>query len=406
MKKFRLLPAVAAICGIVFGAFAAEPAAPRFSIKVLPTRAVNIDDQFSGILPKRPPLIPTVSRAVAGEPFEVRVFYRGAAIRYGCVSLTGKLAVVDPAGKRTEVPLKGKALSQSGIKGDTGGVFVLPMALKVVFEPNEPRGKYVFEVELSDLFAGKTARAVAEVEFAAEPRPAAAESGEAWKKLENYYREPSPEYILSAFGEFLANLPRQKEREKQSFNPLPQLAFFYFLLKENPQCVDAFAAEVKKLHGEEKYLGGVVLHFAAPRAADGCISAEGREFIRKQLPSDPFVFDKATAPWQLDVCWAEFMVRGTRAPVMKVVDAMGMAPQSLTVEQYKKIANPTEEDKQRLFRGITVSAACWSMGSLAKRHDLLRWYVEAALVRGEIKDPVAAALAAKSIGMRVETKRR
>ena len=46
-------------------------------------------------------------------------------------------------------------------------------------------------------------------------------------------------------------------------------------------------------------------------------------------------------------------------------------------------------------------ASQWSIRSLAKQHHLVRYYIEAALKRGEIKDPFVGAVAAKAIGMKV-----
>ena len=91
---------------------------------------------------------------------------------------------------------------------------------------------------------------------------------------------------------------------------------------------------------------------------------------------------------------------------MKVVEAMGLANDALTIEKFKQIAEPTQEDKRKLMNGLMVRAAMWSCGSLAKTHPLVRFYVEAALVRGEIKDPLTAALAAKAIGMKVKTEKK
>ena len=50
---------------------------------------------------------------------------------------------------------------------------------------------------------------------------------------------------------------------------------------------------------------------------------------------------------------------------------------------------------------MTAVAAQWSLRSLAQNHPLIRYYVEAALRRKEISDPVAAAIAARAIGMQV-----
>lgn len=379
----------------VFAAVAATEKQPGFSARIIPTKAANIADQFAGILPNRPPFFSKVSKVVCGEPFKVEIVFFGAKIRNGGIDLTGKLVMTDPAGKRNVIPLHSHIKK---VSGDTAGVFLLPQNLVVICEPKDPKGKYTFDMELTD-GANRTAKASASVEYAekVDPEPGV----KAFEKIANYYRKPCPEYIIPAFREFLANLPKQKAREKNNYNPLPQLAFFYFLLKENPQCVPAFAGLFKTLHNEEKYLAAVVLNYVSESSAKA-LNANQRNAIKKQLPANPFQFEKAVFPWQLDICWAEFFVRGTKAPLMKIVAAMSLANDSVTIEQYKKLAKPTPEDQRKLMNGLTVMAAQWSLGSLAKKHPLIRFYVEAALVRGEVKDPIAGALAAKAVGMQVK----
>ncbi|MBR4884468.1 MAG: hypothetical protein IKZ33_04060, partial [Lentisphaeria bacterium] len=126
--------------------------------------------------------------------------------------------------------------------------------------------------------------------------------------------------------------------------------------------------------------------------------------LKKQFETvkkNPFVVDQVSEPWQLDVCWAEFMVRGTRTPVLKVLNSLSLAQKGITVEDYKKIAKPTPEDQRKLMNGIVASAAQWSIQSISKQHPLLKYYIEAVLKRQELKDPIAMALAAKAIGMEV-----
>ena len=392
----KILFALLVFASFLTAAVRAADAKVDFSVKILPTRAVNLEDQFRGILPNRPPFVPTSTRVSCGEPFEIAVFFAGATIRDRAIKLDGKIVATDAKGKKTEIPLKTEIPKASG---DVSGVFLLPQSLRVICEQDDPKGPMQFEVELTDRFSGKTAKASASVEYGdpAVPEPDA----KAFDKIGAYYRSPCPEYIIPAFREFLANLPKQKEREKANFNPLPQLAFFYFLLKENPQCVPAFAELFKTLHNEEKFLAAVVLAFASEESAK-CLSPEQRKAIGEQFPKDPFKFEKAVEAWQLDVCWAEFLVRGTKAPVMKIVNAMSLASDSITIPEFKKIAKPTPQDQRKLMNGLTVMAAQWSLGSLAKSHPLIFYYVEAALTRSEVKDPVAAILAAKAVGIPVD----
>ena len=395
MKK--ILSALFVMTALFTAVFAAETKT-GFSVRIAPTKAVNLQDQFSGILPNRPPFVPELTRVSCGEPFNVEIFFAGATVRDGSIKLDGKIFVTNPQGKKDEIPFKTEIPK---VSGDVSGVFLLPQALRVICEPDDPRGPMLFEVELTDCFSGKTVTSSARVEYTDPAVPE--QDAKAFDKVSEYYRKPCPEYIIPAFREFLANLPKQKEREKASFNPLPQLAFFYFLLKENPQCVPAFAELFKTLHGEEEFMAAVVLAFVSDEA-EKMLPQDKRDLIRRECPEDPFQFEKAAEAWQLDVCWAEFLVRGTKAPIMKIVDAMGLVSDAITIDDYKKIAKPTRQDKQKLLNGLTASAAHWSMGSLVKSHPLIYYYVEAALVRGEVKDPVAALMAARAAGIPVQMK--
>lgn len=379
-------------------AAAAAKTRPEFSVRIMLTKAVNAEDQFAGILPARPPLFPTVGKVVCGEPFEVGVVFMGAKIRRGRIKLEGKIIMTDPAGKKTEIPLSAPI---GKVSGDVSGVFLFPQRLVVIYEPDDPKGVHTFEVELTDAVAKKTVRSSASLEYVEKVDPDPGVKG--FEKLAEYYRSPSPEYILPAFREFLANLPKQKEKEGKNFNPLPQLAFFYFLLQLNPQCIEPFTELFKTLNGEEKFLAAVVLNFASADSAKS-LTQEQRNAIGQQLPSDPFRIGEAVLPWHLDVCWAEFFVRGTRAPVMKVVQALTLSLDSISIEDYKKLGKPTPENQRKLMNGLTAMAANWSLASIAKNNPLVVYYVEAALARGEVKDPAAAALAAKAVGLKIKLK--
>ena len=391
MKKFW---AVLSSFFLALAVFAAE--APGFTARIIPTKAVNIGDQFAGILPGRPPLFPQASQAVCGEFFFVEIVFAGVTLKEGAVSLTGKVTVTAPDGKKQVVPLKKCTMK---IRGHAAGVCLLPRSLRVNFDSQDAKGVHTYELELTDENVKKTAKAAAKVEYVSSV-PAAPEE-EAMKRIGNYYRSPCPENILPAFRAYLKRLPAQKQREKRGFTPLPQLALFYFLLKNNPQCVGPFAEMAAKLPDrEEKRLAAVVLNFVSPEAAKK-LPAETKRELDRQIPANPFVFDKASAPWQLDICWSEFLVNGTRAPVLKVVNALALTRDGTSIEEFKKIAKPTAEDRRKLFNHVTAAAAQWSLSSLAKSHPLIRYYVEAALRRKEISDPIAAAIAARSIGMRV-----
>ena len=369
---------------------------PKFSAKLVLTKAVNVEDQFAGILPERPPFFPFLGKVAVGEPFRVYIVFYGAKVRKNTVKLKGELELIAPDGKKQVVPLAEQSVS---LRGDSAGVFLLPQHLGIVFEPKDPVGTHKIALKLVDQHARKTAKDSASVELTTILPPPVSDE-KAFQSLTNNYRSPSPQNILPAFRCYLKKIPEQQKKEKNYFNPIPQLAFFCFLLQENPQMVKPFADMVAKLtDAQENFYGYFVLNFVSPEAAKYVPAELKKQF--ETVKKNPFVVDQVSEPWQLDVCWAEFMVRGTRAPVLKVLNALSLVQKGITVEDYKKIAKPSPEDQRKLMNGLVASAAQWSIQSISKQHPLLKYYIEAVLKRQELKDPIAMALAAKAIGMEV-----
>ena len=373
--------------------------APEFSAKLVLSKSVNVEDQFAGILPERSPFASSFKSVVAGEPFYVYIVFNGAKVRNNTFKLKGELELIAPDGKKQVVPLAEQSIPQQGIPA---GIFLLPQHLGIFFEPDDLVGTHKIALKLVDQHAGKTAEDSASVELAKTLPPAASDE-EALKKVSAYYRSPCPENILPAFRAYLKKIPAQQKKEKNYFNPFPQLALFCFLLQENPQMVEPFADMVAKRTDEgEKYYGYFVLNFVSPKAAEYIPAELKKRFGR--IKKNPFVVDQVREPWQLDVCWVEFMVRGTREPVMKILNSLSLVHDEISVDDYKKIANPTQEDQRKLMNGLVVRAALWSIKSISKENPLLRFYIEAVLKRQELKDPIAMALAAKAIGMEVRIK--
>ncbi|MBR1965871.1 MAG: hypothetical protein IKA22_04600, partial [Lentisphaeria bacterium] len=75
--------------------------------------------------------------------------------------------------------------------------------------------------------------------------------------------------------------------------------------------------------------------------------------------------------------------------------AAKLAENSLNINDFKKIKNPTKTDKQRLMNFLTSYAVYWSANSLIKKHELLRYYLECAFERKELTDKFSASLTAK-----------
>ena len=373
-----------------------------FEAKVVITRALNAEEQFAHILPHRPPFFPMLSKVEKNAPFSVYFVFIKPELKEGRAKISGKITLHNADGTKKESVLP---VSVFNVKGEKAGVLLLPQSLKVCMEapPADKYGKYTVALELTDENSGK--KAVHQASFEYVEKLEIDPKVKPLEKMTEYYRDPQPQYLFAAFRELMTLQDKQKAKEKRNYNPLPQLSLFYFVLKHNPQYIDAFADMViKELKGSEQKLGAVVLCALRPE--------KRKEFpeklakgLEKNFSKNPFEIDKAVVPWHLDVLWSEFFVTGKRGSVLKILSAAKLAEKSLNINEFKKIKNPTKADKQRLMNFLTSYAVYWSANSLVKKHELLRYYLECAFERKELSDRFSTALAAKILSEHADLKK-
>ena len=82
---------------------------------LVPTLAVNTEDQVKGILPARPLYIPRVSKVVRGQKFELVSGVVNPEFRNGKLQLNGTLMMKTPDGKRMFL-LQGRTISEIDTK--------------------------------------------------------------------------------------------------------------------------------------------------------------------------------------------------------------------------------------------------------------------------------------------------
>ncbi len=363
-----------------------------FEAKVVITRALNIEDQFAHILPQRPPFFPMLSKVEKNAPFSVYFVCIKPELKDGKAKISGKITLHNADGTKKESVLPAAVFN---VKGDKAGVLLLPQILKVRMEapPADKYGKYTVALELKDENSGR--KAVHQAEFEYVEKLEMDPKVKPLDKITEYYRNPQPQYLLAAFRELLKLQDKQKAKEKRAYNPLPQLSLFYFVLKHNPQYVDDFSDMViNDLKGSEQILGAVVLCALHPEKRKE-FSEKLSKGLEKNFSNNPFEIDKAMVPWHLDILWSEFFVTGRRESVLKILKAAKLAENSLNINDFKKIKNPTKTDKQRLMNFLTSYAVYWSANSLIKKHELLRYYLECAFERKELTDKFSASLTAK-----------
>lgn len=363
-----------------------------FDGKIICTKAQNIQDQWTGILPGRPPLMPLCTQVVRLEPFSVNVFFSNPEIKDGKVNVTGKLKMINPAGNVvTESQLQPQTFNSENPKS----VFLFPDYLAVSFDPPDATGEYTFIAELQDLngkksFTDKTTIKLDE-KISAEP------SKEPMKAISNYYTAPAPQNIIPGFSEFLKMLPELKAKQKNKFNPISILALFYYALQANPQLHGDFAKLADSLKNQEEKLFAVIIVHELGEKTFALLSKESQAAWNPHFADTFKVGEKITTAYQLDILWSEFFITGKKAPIEKIVREVKQAADNLSPENYKKIAQPTQKDKESLMHFLNSHAAAWSIGSNAKRYHLVAFYLEAMLARNEIKDNFTNAVISKKL---------
>ena len=359
-----------------------------FEGKIVCSKAQNIHDQWKGILPGRPPLISHCSQVVRLEPFSVNVFFLNPAIKDGKVHVTGKLKIQNPDGKiNFDVQLKPQTFPCENAKS----IFLFTDYIMVSFDPPDTIGEYIFMAELKDENSGATASIQTTIKL--EEKISLTPDKAPLTAIANYYQSPTPQNILPAFNDFLKAVPDIKKKQGKNFNPLPTLSLFFRLLQANPQLHADFAKLVDSLQNpEEQFLGVTILHELGEKPF-ALLTKEAQSRWNPQT-AGTFQVSKVITPWQLDILWSEFFATGKKAPLETIIAELKLMQGNLSPEDYKKLPKPTEKDRESLMRFITGLAASWSLGSNAKQHQLVAFYLEAMLKRKEIQDKFTYAVVA------------
>ncbi len=357
---------------------------------LVPTLSQNLEDQWGHILPKRPPQLSTVSAVVPGQPFSVRLILGRFALKDGAADVTVDLDQVNPDGT---VKAIGHNLAAFRKKSSADGVFLADFLLEIIMEEKDQPGDYKIIARLRDNNDGSEKQLEAPFRLVAPPATyPEVDLRKDGAVLSNYYRSPQPEQLPGLLKAVLRERPLEDKT----------LSLYYglgLLFRLNPQ-----------LHGELVRIAAAQSDPAARRGAAAVVhflDETAQEQLRPQLdpetikqldnlegiPSAPP--QKIRNGGQLDQLWMEFFATGKVEPIRRLVNELSRPGGSLSPEAFKAKKDKgeaTPEDLEKLLNFLITMAANWSLGSNAKQHPLVAYYLEAMLVRNEIKDPQAAAL--------------
>lgn len=358
---------------------------------LMATLSQNLQDQWEHILPGRPPQIPVVSRVVPGQPFSIRLALGRFALKDGAADVTVDLEQVNPDGTKKTI---GRDLVALRGKSNGKGVFLSNFYLEAVMEEKDAPGKYRIVGKLRDRNDGSEKPLECSWELTALPASfPALELKQSGEVLSNYYRSPKPEQLPGLLESCLRERPGLNDKTLSLYYGLGRL------FRLNPQLHgELLRIAAAQQTAESRRAVAAVIHFLG-REAEETLHPKLDEGTRRELDELALLPDEVPGTirtaGELDQLWFEFFATGKVEPIRRLVDQLARPGETMTPKEFKakkEKGEATPEDLEKLKNFLIILAANWSLGSNAKQHPLVRYYLEAMLTRGEIKHPRSAAL--------------
>ena len=217
---------------------------------LVPTLAVNTEDQVKGILPARPLYIPRVSNVVRGQKFELVSGVVNPEFRNGKLQLNGTLTMKTPDGSEKTVFKDAKMFA---FEKKVSGIIISNIQCDVSFENSDKEGSYVFSLVLNDPDDEKTvlkSRPVTVVLGGNKSDLSPMNEKELSDVLTKYYLNPRPERLLAALDAFWKLDGKKRSEKNKKYEPRIFLYGFAEAFRLNPHLWDDLPEHAKNLSKE------------------------------------------------------------------------------------------------------------------------------------------------------------
>jgi hypothetical protein len=375
----------------------ADPTKPLAPSLVVTTQVAHSDLFYASLL------------GVGPGFHQVKTLYRGQrayvlpfAVNYAVASdgrtdLTFELSLLKANGSADGAPLHG-VLFQGKVT-DPRQLFLPATLVNYYAEPGDPLGTCRLTARIQDHLGGDDIT-LSESFVIADYTPPSLPAGlevEPW--LQTYYQNPAPELALPALAALFEQLTTSRRN-----TALPTIIGFYDqVLNDNPWLLPAFTTRLAAAEPNEAYALSVVLGFHlrnATQAPSGCTPETWArlESFRTYPWTNP---DAAiTEADQINCLWGRFFASGLYAPVSRLLEPLdayadlgatarfNAAQASTPAADNDAAVGPavTTETPPAVFREQLLRGALWSLGDNAKRHPLVRAYLELTLLNGKLAE--------------------
>ncbi len=215
--------------------------------------------------------------------------------------------------------------------------------------------------------------------------------------LQTYYRQPNPARLIPAM-EFM--LAEQTEHEAAGQAEIVA-AFLSAAVNSEPVAARDFQMRISALSPRSRALGLLVLR-AAGYDVNGTLKTMGEDEQKKFLSlsplEDPFDLAPTRALFQhLDMMWAVFGATGQLKPVQTVASALSWRADYEDFDKLRKTPNHPSTLTPSIVRGVTYTAAGWSLSSFQRNDPLVADYIEYLLSSPDTPESVKSELGGLSM---------
>jgi hypothetical protein len=212
--------------------------------------------------------------------------------------------------------------------------------------------------------------------------------------VQTYYRQPNPARLLPAL-QFLVADQTQHSRQGQSEI---MTAFLSAALKLDSIAAQDFRTRVSVQPPMIRALGLLILTSAGYDIKNvlNTMSAEDQtKFSSLPQLQDPFDLTPTRELFQhLDMLWAVFGATGQLKPVQTIASALNWRSDYEDFDKLRKTPNHPSTLTPSIVRGVTYTAAGWSLSSFQRSDPLVADYIDYLLASPDTPQTVKSELSA------------
>jgi hypothetical protein len=210
--------------------------------------------------------------------------------------------------------------------------------------------------------------------------------------LQTYYRQPNPARLLPAL-QFMVAEQAQHSREGQAEI---MAAFVSAAAKADSTAAQDFRTRIAAQSPLTRALGLLILRSAGydiSSVLNGLSAEDQQKFLSLPPLQDPYDLTPTRDLFQhLDMMWAVFEATGEFKPVKTIASALSWRSDYDEFDKLRKTPNHPSTLTPSIVRGVTYTAAGWSLWSFQRNDPLVADYIDYMLASSETPEPVKSEL--------------